>query len=59
MTDLTTQLFALAESIADEAYGCGLEYLDSSDLDWYAGRVTVENLQDCAADLAAAAWEAC
>jgi hypothetical protein len=58
MTDLTSKLFSLAEEIAEESYGCGLERLDIDDLDWYAQRVTPENLQDWAGELAAAAWEA-
>jgi hypothetical protein len=56
--DVTFQLFALASNIADEAYGCDLDRLDPSDLDWYAQRVTPENLEDLASDLAATAWQA-
>jgi hypothetical protein len=56
--NLTFQLFALASEIADEAYGCDLDRLDPDCLDWYAQRVTPENLEDLASDLAAAAWQA-
>jgi hypothetical protein len=54
--DMSFQLFALATDIALESYGCDLDRLDPSCLAWYAERVTPENLEDLASDLAAAAW---
>lgn len=54
---LQDRLIGLAEAIADEAYGCDLDRLDPSSLDWYLERVTPENLEDLASDLAAAAWQ--
>lgn len=39
-------------------YGCDLDRLDPSELEWYASRVTEDNFDDMAEDLAAAAWQA-
>lgn len=60
--DLTTALlrrllFEEASTKAFTDYGCDLDRLDPEELEWYASRVTEDNLEDLAADLAAAAWQ--
>lgn len=47
-----------ASTKAFTAYGCDLDRLDPDELEWYASRVTEDNLEDLADDLAAAAWQA-
>lgn len=62
-TDLTTALLRRlfieeASTRAFTDYGCDLDRLDPSELEWYASRVTEDNLDSMADDLAAAAWQA-
>ena len=56
LQDLCEELTERAEAIALNAYGCDLDRLDPESLNWYLDRVTPENLEDLASDLAAAAW---
>jgi hypothetical protein len=56
LQDLCEELTERAEAIALDAYGCDLDRLDPESLNWYLDRVTPENLEDLASDLAAAAW---
>jgi hypothetical protein len=56
LLSLYDQLLALAEQIAEESYGCDLDRLDPEHLEFYGARLTEDNLEDLAADLAAAAW---
>ena len=51
-------LLAAAEEIALDSYGCDLDRLDPSELEWYEARVTEENFDAMASDLAADAWQA-
>lgn len=54
---LTDDLLDLANAIAAEMYGCDLDRLDPSEIEWYNERVTTDNLEEMANDLAAAAWQ--
>ncbi len=56
LQDLGEELIELAEAQAQDLYGCGLDRLDPDHLDFYLDRVTPENLEELASDLAAAAW---
>lgn len=47
-----------ASTLAFTNYGCDLDRLDPSELEWYTDRVTEANMEDLAEDLAAAAWQA-
>ena len=47
-----------ASTLAFVNYGCDLDRLDPSELEWYADRVTEANMEELAEDLAAAAWQA-
>lgn len=58
MTDLQQQLLSQAEAIALDSYGCDLDRLDPDHVDWYLQRVTAENVDGMASDLAAEAWQA-
>ena len=51
-------LMDLASAIANEMYGCDLDRLDPDEVEWYNERVTADNLEEMANDLAAAAWQA-
>ena len=51
-------LLAAAELIADEAYGCSLDRLDPSEVEWFADRLTEDNFEELASDLAHSAWMA-
>jgi len=53
---LYEELLVLAEAIANEMYGCDLDRLDPEELEWYGSRLTEDNLEELANDLAAAAW---
>lgn len=53
---LTDDLLDLANAIAAEMYGCDLERLDPDEIEWYTVRVTEDNLEEMANDLASAAW---
>ena len=55
---LQDDLLDLASAIAAEMYGCDLDRLDPDSIEWYSERTTVDNLEEMANDLAAAAWEA-
>ena len=54
---LCEDLYDLANAIAAEMYGCDLRRLDPSEIEWYNERVTADNLEEMANDLAAAAWQ--
>ena len=54
---LCENLYDLATAIAAEMYGCDLHRLDPDLIDWYNARVTADNLEEMANDLAAAAWQ--
>ena len=56
ITSLKDDLLNLAEAQAEELYGCGLDRLDPDHVQFYLDRVTAENLEELASDLAAAAW---
>ena len=56
LLSLYDDLLCLAEAIAQEMYGCGLDRLDPEDLEWYGARLTEDNLEELANDLASAAW---
>jgi hypothetical protein len=58
--ELTATLLRLAEAEATEAYGCGLERLDPSEVEWYEAQLTARPwmLDELVGDLAAAAWQA-
>jgi hypothetical protein len=58
MNDLQQELLNLAEAIAQDSYGCGLERLDPEQVNWYLQRVNADNLDGMASDLAADAWQA-
>jgi len=58
LLSLYDQLLAMAEGIALADYGCELDRLDPSELEWYGARLTEDNLEELANDLAAAAWQA-
>ena len=55
---LIDDLNDLASAIAAEMYGCDLDRLDPDEIEWYNERVTSDNLEEMANDLAAAAWQA-
>ena len=57
ITNLQDDLYDLAFAIANEMYGCDLDRLDPSEIEWYNERVTADNLEELANDLAAAAWQ--
>ena len=58
MRTIQDDLLDLASAIAAEMYGCDLDRLDPDEIDWYNERVTTDNLEEMANDLAAAAWQA-
>ena len=49
-------MLCLASAIANEMYGCDLDRLDPEELEWYGSRLTEDNLEELANDLASAAW---
>ena len=53
---LYDQLLAMAEGIALESYGCDLDRLDPEVLEYYGSKLTEDNLEELASDLAEAAW---
>ena len=53
---LAEELIDLAEAQAQDLYGCGLDRLDPDHLDFYVERVTADNLEELASDLAHEAW---
>ena len=53
---INDDLLDLASAIAAEMYGCDLDRLDPDELAWYTERVTTDNLEEMANDLASAAW---
>ena len=55
---LYDQLLAMAEGIAMADYGCDLDRLDPEHLEWYGSRLTEDNLEELANDLAHEAWQA-
>ena len=54
--DPILDLTDLASAIANEMYGCDLDRLDPEELEWYYARLTPDNLEELANDLASAAW---
>ena len=58
LLSLYEDLLCQAEAIAVADYGCGLDRLDPEELEWYGRRLTEDNLEELANDLAAAAWQA-
>jgi hypothetical protein len=56
LLSLYDDLLARAEQIALESYGCDLDRLDPSCLEYYGSKLTEDNLEDLASDLADAAW---
>lgn len=56
ITSLKDDLLNLAEAQAEELYGCGLDRLDPDHVQFYLDRVTAENLEELASDLAHEAW---
>lgn len=47
-----------ASTLAFTNYGCDLDRLDPSELEWYTDRVTEANMEELAQELAEAAWQA-
>ncbi|MBM4056825.1 MAG: hypothetical protein FJ275_01140 [Planctomycetes bacterium] len=58
MNETKNELLRRAEALALEAYGCGLDRLDPSEVEYYTDRVTAANLDRFADDLAHCAWMA-
>ena len=58
MRTIQDDLLDLASAVAAEMYGCDLDRLDPDEIEWYNERVTTDNLEEMANDLAAAAWQA-
>jgi hypothetical protein len=58
MNETKNELLRRAEALALESYGCGLDRLDPSEVEYYTDRVTADNLDDLADDLAHCAWMA-
>jgi len=56
MRTIQDDLYDLANAIAAEMYGCDLDRLDPSEIEWYNERVSADNLEEMANDLASAAW---
>jgi hypothetical protein len=54
--NLVLRLLAQAEEIALETYGCDLDRMDPSSVEWFTSQVTEKNLIGLAGSLAAAAW---
>ncbi len=55
---LTDDLIDLASAQAMDLYACDLDRLDPDEVAWYTERVTEDNLEELASDLAFAAWQA-
>jgi hypothetical protein len=53
---LYDDLLALAERQAVDLYGCDLDSLDPEILEFYGSRLTEDNLEELASDLAHEAW---
>jgi hypothetical protein len=58
LLSLYDDLLCLAEAQALDLYGCDLDRLDPEILEFYGSKLTEDNLEDLASDLAAAAWQA-
>ena len=56
--DLIAELLRQAEVLAIESYGCDLDRLDPSEVEYYTDRVTASNFDDYVSDLAHCAWMA-
>jgi hypothetical protein len=55
---LAAELLRQAEALAIESYGCDLDRLDPSEVEYYTDRVTAGNFDDYVSDLAHCAWMA-
>lgn len=56
MNSLQDDLLNLAEAQAQDLYGCDLDRLDPDHVQFYLDRVTADNLEELASDLAHEAW---
>ena len=56
LLSLYDDLLALAERQAVDLYGCDLDRLDPEILEFYGSRLTEDNLEELASDLAHEAW---
>lgn len=56
--NLVEKMLKAAEELALEVYGCDLEYLDPSEVEWYSLRVDEVNFEMFVDDLAQSAWMA-
>jgi len=53
---LYDELLVLAERQAVDLYGCDLDSLDPEILEFYGSKLTEDNLEELASDLAHEAW---
>ncbi len=53
---LYDELLCLAEAQALDLYGCDLDRLDPEILEFYGSKLTEDNLEELASDLAHEAW---
>ena len=53
---LQEDLIDLAAAQAQDLYGCDLDRLDPEILEFYGSKLTEDNLEELASDLAHAAW---
>ena len=58
LLSLYDDLLALAERQAVDLYGCDLDRLDPEILEFYGSKLTEDNLEELASDLAHEAWQA-
>ena len=56
LLELYDELLVLAERQAVDLYGCDLDHLDPEILEFYGSRLTEDNLEELASDLAHEAW---
>ena len=56
LLELYDELLVLAERQAVDLYGCDLDLLDPEILEFYGSRLTEDNLEELASDLAHEAW---
>ncbi len=58
LLSLYEELLCLAERQAVDLYGCDLDRLDPELLEFYGSKLTEDNLEELASDLAHEAWQA-